>query len=69
MVVLASFFSILFITNSLPVYTFRIRRHPEVARRLVIIISPFRCYFKYHEINMKLIPDFSFVIKSFYIPN
>ena len=28
------FYSILFITNSLPVYRFRIRRHPEVASRL-----------------------------------
>ena len=39
MVVLVSFYSILFVTNSLPVYRFRIRRHPEVARRLVVIIS------------------------------
>ena len=67
MVVLVSFYSILFITHSLPVYRFRIRRLPEVARRLVFIISPLGCYFKHHEWNMKLIPDFSFVIKSFHL--
>ena len=41
---LVSFYSILFITNSLPVYRFRIGRHPEVARRLVLIISPLGCF-------------------------